>query len=570
MMKKNMFRWFGMNFCVCFLPIFMLLIFGPTEIFIGNYQDFGVVYGEFGWKFLMAGIALAIVAATILVVVPEKVRKIVLTIIFGISVDCYIQGMFLNKGLEMLGATAEGYHPGTSEAIQNILIWIGIFIVIVVLVSLLKNNWKKMIVFGSLFLVLIQMSGFISLFFTADKEAFQYKKGELCLSGQEQFTVSSNENIIAFILDNFSSEWFETTLGLDPDLAAPLADFTYYNNADCNSYSTYPSLVRLATGHALNPEVSVDDYISECWNNQKTKDYYQLLHDHGYKVNIYTPELPIICGSGDLSIAEGKVDNIITSNDAREIDYPLLYKTILKMSAYRYAPKYLKTAFNMGMNEYADIVSYPDNTVATSNPNFYNGLVKNGLTIDENSNYYQFIHLNGTHEFINDENCQYADNVSRDQTIEGIFLLLKEYLSQLKEAGVYDNSTIIITTDHGVERNMQPIFFIKERGEHHESMGQNGAPISLNEFVPTIIDTLGEDYSEYGSSIYDFSEDEERERSVYVRMQDDAYPAVKRYDGGTAAQNVYYVYTYTGNRYDFQSVYDNGIYTVIPMVDSYF
>ena len=183
-MKKNMFRWFGMNFCVCFLPIFMLLIFGPTEIFIGNYQDFGVVYGEFGWKFLMAGIALTIVAAGILVVVPEKVRKIVLTIIFGISVDCYIQGMLLNKGLEMLGATAEGYHPGTSEAIQNILIWIGIFVVIVVFVSLLKNNWKKMIVFGSLFLVLIQMSGFISLFFTADKEAFQYKKGELCLSGQ--------------------------------------------------------------------------------------------------------------------------------------------------------------------------------------------------------------------------------------------------------------------------------------------------------------------------------------------------------------------------------------------------
>ena len=47
-------------------------------------------------------------------------------------------------------------------------------------------------------------------------------------------------------------------------------------------------------------------------------------------------------------------------------------------------------------------------------------------------------------------------------------------------------------------------------------------------------------------------------------------PFVKRYDGGNAGQNVYHVYTYRGNLYDFQYVYDNGIYDVIPMVDSYF
>ncbi len=92
----------------------------------------------------------------------------------------------------------------------------------------------------------------------------------------------------------------------------------------------------------------------------------------------------------------------------------------------------------------------------------------------------------------------------------------------------------------------------------------------MNEFVPTIVNALGEDYSEFGFSIYDFSENEVRERTVYERSQDDTYPAVKRYDGGNAGQNVYHVYTYRGNLYDFQYVYDNGIYDVIPMVDSYF
>ncbi|MBT9647693.1 hypothetical protein GPK69_18210, partial [Roseburia inulinivorans] len=89
------------------------------------------------------------------------------------------------------------------------------------------------------------------------------------------------------------------------------------------------------------------------------------------------------------------------------------------------------------MNEYSEIVSYADNVIATSNPNFYNTLVENGLKVDDSSNYYQFIHLNGTHEFINDENCQYADGASRTQTIQGIFLMLNEYLNQLKAANAY-------------------------------------------------------------------------------------------------------------------------------------
>ena len=264
------------------------------------------------------------------------------------------------------------------------------------------------------------------------------------------------------------------------------------------------------------------------------------------------------------------MDNIAQESDSIQVNHKLLYKTLIKMSAYRYAPKCLKSRFNVGMNEYSEIVSYADNVIATSNPNFYNTLVENGLKVDDSSNYYQFIHLNGTYEFINDENCQYADGASRMQTIQGIFLMLNEYLDQLKAVNAYDNSTIIITTDHGVARNMQPIFFIKEKGQKHDSAQESNAPISLNEFVPTIVNALGEDYSEFGFSIYDFSENEVRERTVYERSQDDTYPAVKRYDGGNAGQNVYHVYTYRGNLYDFQYVYDNGIYDVIPMVDSYF
>lgn len=368
-MKKKLVT-FGISYCIVFLNVFMTIIFGPTEIFMGNYKDFGVVFNEFGWTFLICGIIGSVIISAIIALLPEVLRIVILSVGFGVGVACYIQGMFLNKGLDMLGATAEGYQAGKAEMIQNGVIWLALIVITLVLTCVLKKYRAKIAVFGSLFLIAIQMSGYISLFFTADKEAFQYEAGELCLSGKEQFTVSSNENIIVFILDNFSSEWLAEAKQEVPGLTDGLLDFTYYNNADCNSYSTYPSLVRLVTGHELNPTVSVDDYITECWENEKTDDYYDLLHEHGYKVNVYTPELPIICGSKTLSLATGKLDNVVQEGDTIQVNHKLLYKTLIKMSAYRYAPKCLKSRFNVGMNEYSEIVSYPDNVIATSNPNF--------------------------------------------------------------------------------------------------------------------------------------------------------------------------------------------------------
>ena len=51
-MKKKLVT-FGISYCIVFLNVFMTIIFGPAEIFMGNYKDFGVIYSEFGWTFLI-------------------------------------------------------------------------------------------------------------------------------------------------------------------------------------------------------------------------------------------------------------------------------------------------------------------------------------------------------------------------------------------------------------------------------------------------------------------------------------------------------------------------------------
>lgn len=570
MQKKEYLKKFFLCWESVFLFIFMIGIFGPSEVFFGNYTELGVVYGEFGWLFLVVGFTISIIIAFVLAFFPEMIRKIILAVVWGLSIAGYIQVMFLNKGIDQIGVTAEGYIPDADRVIKNAVFWGAVIAITFVITFVCKKKWSKVIQLTTTVLLLVQLVAYGSLFLTTDDGAFHYAENELCLDMEQQFTISSNENIIVLLFDNLPNEWFEEARATYPDITKGLEDFTYYNNADCNYYGTYPSFIHILTGNPLDLSLSVNDYFKQSWDNEKTNAYFDILHSHNYKMNVFSYLSEVMTGGNSLEIAEGKVDNIIEKDDAREIDKPLLYKTMLKMSLYRYMPEYFKPKFDVQNEQYASIVSYPNNTMQYSNPNFYNTMMEKGLTIDDSSNYFVVNHLNGGHEFINDANCQYAQDPDRDDTIKGIFLLAEEYINQIKESGSYDDSTIIIMTDHGTGRNAQPIFFMKEPHETHDVMQENNAPITYEELVPTIVELLGEDYSVFGQSFHEFKQDEVRHRVFYDRTYDTDYPDVERYDGMQGGANIYYKYEYDGNLGAIQYQYDNELHEIFPMVDSYY
>ena len=55
-------------------------------------------------------------------------------------------------------------------------------------------------------------------------------------------------------------------------------------------------------------------------------------------------------------------------------------------------------------------------------------------------------------------------------------MVMEEYINQLKQLGVYDDATIIITADHGRASDSQVIFYIKEAGDEHEITPVTNAP----------------------------------------------------------------------------------------------
>jgi predicted AlkP superfamily pyrophosphatase or phosphodiesterase len=95
-----------------------------------------------------------------------------------------------------------------------------------------------------------------------------------------------------------------------------------------------------------------------------------------------------------------------------------------------------------------------------------------------------------------------------------------DYIGELKKAGLYDDATIIITADHGLnpgqidalhtagvecdETKSNPIFFIKKKGERHEELLPDSKPVSLDQFFDTIMICIDKDWeNKYYGTIWD-------------------------------------------------------------------
>ncbi|MBQ7943699.1 MAG: alkaline phosphatase family protein [Lachnospiraceae bacterium] len=570
-MKKRGMVKLGLAFAVAFLFHFMLLIFGPAEIYFANVTEFEFLYGEFAGTLAIGGIVSTLILTLVIFVLPDKLSRVLSSIVFAIAIAGYIQTMFLNDNLDLLGVNPEGYVVNTAKAIPNAVIWCVIGLVVIVLAFVKMEIWKKLVGFCSFFLIAIQAVALVSLMLTAGEEAYERPAENWHISGMNQYTVSAKENVIVIVLDYFSNKYIEQMEAVYPGATDFLHDFTYYSNVDCVYFGTFPSLPHMLTGQEVEMSKTINEWCNDIWNSEETNRFYTELQEKGYIANVYTPDTNILCGTNSVDILSGKIHNVINSSQEVEVMYDTLQKTMVKMSAYRMFPEFIKPYFYANIDEYEDVVQEKSYKMNHNNYDFYQGLLEQGLTKDEESNYYIVQHLMGPHLWTTDEYGYYKEDSTIEETSKGCMVIVEEYLNQLKELGVYDSSTIIITADHGEGYASQVLFYMKQPNETHDVSPVTNAPVSFYEFLPTIADAVGLDAKSYGETIYDYAEGEERERTYWIRWMESDYPIVPCYNGTKdGSSNVYHGYTYTGELEELLKQMEIGPNIIEPMADSYF
>ena len=100
------------------------------------------------------------------------------------------------------------------------------------------------------------------------------------------------------------------------------------------------------------------------------------------------------------------------------------------------------------------------------------------------------------------------------------FKIINLYLDQLKELGLYENATIIISGDHGNADPSMPMtrapvaaLFVKPSGSAGVPIVTSHAPVTQGDIIPAILESEGiEATGDFGRSLFDVKEDEHRVR----------------------------------------------------------
>lgn len=567
-------------FAPVFLFFYMFLIHSPIEFYIVNISEFGFKLGDFAPKYVVLAVILSVSVSAILAFIQGVICDIIACAVFGLDLCMYAQLNFMNNSLGLLDGNEKAVNLTGNYA--NAVIWLVIFLLPFVLFFAFKKYRTKVITAVCSVLCVMQLASIIALIVQSPKNAFEHDDtSQYYLVSDDQFTVSGKDNIIILVLDAFSNSYIGDLFENYPETESVVKDFTYYNNADCHYEGSVFSINYIASGTEWDPSVRINDWCKTAWEKERNNNFYSRLADQGYIFNVFSDQITALSAKAKHDTV-GKISNMLQIDCNYEIDDEIMLNLFIRSSEYRFAPMLLKKQLEFVAGDYSGAYRVQSkgqgaaNTqIVQDNSAFYTDLISKRLRADSSKNYYILYHLAGVHSpYTTNEKCEKVEESTLLQTERGCWVIVEEYLNQMKELGVYDNATIIITADHGAHHsymNAQPIFFLKSPHETHNHYAETNAPISFTDIMPTVMYFAGGRYDDLGTTVFEHKEDEQRERELFVRMYDEELPDVPKRDSPVSSiLNCFYKYVYTGDREDLEALGKNGPTEKLLWTDSFY
>ncbi|WP_165171926.1 LTA synthase family protein [Adlercreutzia sp. ZJ242] len=532
-------RRFALSLLVVGFCGFTLGIVAPFEMVAGGKKDLMFSLDEI-WLIMTVVVLLCVLALSLAVsLVRGKAFSYLLALLFGGGLCCYLQAMFMNYGLPVAdGNTVNYWGDHMGMVIVSSVVWVAILVLVPVLSRV--NRYRAQVIMGffSACLIVVQLVGVASLFVSPD-QGDESGSRAFGITEDGLYEVSADENVIVLVLDYFDTRLMNQLLQEEPGFADQFSGFTYYDNNAGVMIPTPYAIPYLVTG--VQPEIGekVSDYHQRRYKDATFLDEIQ---EQGYSIGLYSNNFSL------QYLSKEDAYDLVASNtiNMHEVESTTLNKlgvisSLTKCALYRDMPWILKWRFwfytdevNQKSIEY-DPDGDPESTVyVLDDPRYYERLQKYGLSFEPEGEYkgaFRFIHLNGPHfPFNMDENGLDIgmDNSSIERQAKGSLLIVQTYLQQLKDLGVYDNATIVITSDHGEWESStdlptdvsSPILLVKDSAKNgwaDRPMQVDHAPMSHEDLFSVLLGSMGAEEEEP----FVASEDEDRVRVMHMIEAED-------------------------------------------------
>lgn len=511
---------------------FILLLFSPVIVYMEAPEAFMVdVYSIVPPMLLVSAAATAVLAAllNLCLLIGKAVFRTAAGLLVGFETACTVQPLFFNRSMNVVLSTDRRYDGCKLGIFANsLLFWTIVLLpaVIAVLAGYFPDMLEKVIRCRTALIaaaVLFLINGTVALGRTVSAHPDRYKGVQNSyLSYEPALSLSDKGNVVVFLTDRLDGVWMDELLEKYPALNEKFADFTFYQNNISVGTSTFPTVPQMLTNSQYNGEEWYD-YLKKAWRGDTLT---KRLSDNGYSVYLLPDSITTL---SSVSQVRGQCDNIRECSGIKLNTFGKkgIVMNMTRLGTARVMPFAMKHKLQywMGANFCRDMVRYPamddlehKQASLENDLRFAEYLKKHSIKADSAKKTFSFIHLNCSHTV--DDNIAGLHGFEGEndvyKTTRGDFEILFEYFRQMKAAGVYDSSTIIVLGDHGraprelsgstmeLDDAITAALLIKPAGAHGEALRKDSeSELSIAYFAPGVLEYAGVDRSGFGVSYND-------------------------------------------------------------------
>lgn len=421
---------------------FILLGFvyiGSIEIFFNNWKEYGynfIAFFKIVFKeYFLYSLLLSLIAC-ILSIIHRKVKAFV-DITFIVLLFFSLINLAFFPVEDFLDGREYVKVKSFTGIINILLFFATIFFAIIIYIKSKDKNKPFMFII-LLCSVYIAITTFSSISNTSYKSQVD---NSLTISTlpQDILKLSKEKNIIYIVLDQFDSSYFNKILaGNDGGMYREMfADFTYFKEYASAHPTTVFNGVASMAGKPYDNSMPYSQFRQKVFSEGYS--LFEKLQSDGYDNIAYFKGLSsdvTFFYAPQISLYSNVIQGIHNTAPEESID------KYLQASIYRFSPFFLRNK----VKQYMAI-----NDKKGWDFKFLN-MIKNNRIITNNNNTFMLLHLAGTHDphTIN-ENMELDKKATAVSQGKASLKLVKLFLEKIKNTSqdMYDNSVIIITTDHG-------------------------------------------------------------------------------------------------------------------------
>lgn len=497
---------------VCALSLcFLLFLYAPYELYLTNQLEFWFTAGQLLKPALLlfaGGLALLVLLLLFARRFGGRAYDWLLAALWLALLCTWIQGSYLVFDLPAMNGTEVWWGGFPLDRAMSIGLWAVLGAVVVLLLKKLGGaRFSRLVLFGSLAVLLLLALTLGGLFLTTDLSAKQ--RAVIC-TDKDEFVYSANENLLILVLDAVDGRAFSEVLARDPAYPEIFEDFTCYTDAMGGYPYSKCSIPLILTGERYEAEQDFLDY-----ERQAVLDAPLLnrLRQEGWSRRVYTDD-PWLLASADVEDFPN-----LTADQPVFGSLSHSCKIVLKMMLIKHAPwdlKYLGYDLPGRLREHVVYGGGGARYYDWSDLLFYRALREENPIRTAPEKCFKYLHLEGAHQpHVYDKDLNVLESSPYRDVIEGNLTMLRLFLQRMKEAGVYDNTAIVILSDHGssnttdlVTLNQHTMLLIKGKNERHP-FRTDDAPVSYDDLQAALMRLLDGERSE---ALFPWKEGDARER----------------------------------------------------------